>query len=261
MKSHVIRLLIGLAVIVPSVEAAGRGPKIQPDSALQLLMVGNTYFASGKPLRPDQSVARRTELASGQKPFAVVLTCADSRVAPEIYFDQGLGDIFVLRNAGNVLDDHVIGSIEYAVEHLGAGLIVVVGHSKCGAVAATVAGGHAPGHIGSIVESIRPAFELVADQPGDKVDNTVRAHARRVAALLERSGPILSEAVEKKVLKVVAARYDLASGKIELLEPLEWEATDKAAKESKGHEPAPTHADAHGAGEGHTPAKPATHGH
>lgn len=210
---------------------------VRPDSALELLMAGNQYFVNGRPLRPDQTPARRAELVHGQKPFAVVLTCADSRVAPEIFFDQGLGDIFVLRNAGNVVDDHVIGSIEYAVEHLGAGLVIVVGHAKCGAVSAAVAGGHAPGHIGSIVESIRPAVELVEEESGDKVDNAVRANARRAAALLEQSGPILSEAVAKGTLKVMAARYDLASGKVELLEPLKLPAAagDAPAAAPAGH--------------------------
>ena len=211
-------LALFLLTLPGLVSAAEKG--VRPDSALELLLAGNQYFVNGRPLRPDQTPARRAELVHGQKPFAVVLTCADSRVAPEIFFDQGLGDLFVLRNAGNVVDDHVIGSIEYAVEHLGTGLVIVVGHAKCGAVSAAVAGGHAPGHIDSIIESIRPAVELVEEESGDKVDNAVRANARRAAALLEQSGPILNEAVAKGTLKVMAARYDLASGKVELLEPL-----------------------------------------
>jgi carbonic anhydrase len=138
-------------------------------------------------------------------------------VGPEVVFDQGLGDLFVVRNAGNVLDDHTIGSIEYAVEHLHAPLIVVLGHSKCGAVSAAIAGGHAPGHIASVVEAIEPAVEETKNQPGDKVDNTVQANARRVAAVLNRVEPILSEAVKDGKLKVVAARYDLDTGRVELL--------------------------------------------
>lgn len=185
---------------------------------LQLLAKGNERFVSGEVLHPHQTGARRTELAEGQKPFAIVLTCADSRVAPEIYFDQGLGDIFVLRNAGNVIDDHILGSIEYAVEHLHASLVVVVGHSKCGAVAATVAGGVAPGHIGSIVDAIAPSLQASKGAP-DPVDAVVRANAQHVAAEIAASGPILAEAVKAGHLRVVAARYDLATGKVEFLKP------------------------------------------
>lgn len=183
---------------------------------LQRLAAGNVRFVSGEPAHPHQSAARRTELASGQKPFAVVLTCADSRVAPEIYFDQGLGDIFVLRNAGNIVDDVMLGSIEYAVEHLGVTLVVVVGHSKCGAVTATVAGGEAPGHIGTIVRSIAPALAKVGT--GHSVDEVIRENAREVAAAIGSSDPILNEAVKKGHLRVVAACYDITSGKVEFLD-------------------------------------------
>ncbi len=138
-------------------------------------------------------------------------------MAPELYFDQGLGDLFVIRNAGNVLDDHVIGSIEYAIEHLHVGLIVVVGHEKCGAVAAAVAGGHAPGHIASIVESITPAVDAAKDQPGDKIDNTVRANAHRSAHQLAHAEPFLPAAVRAGHVKVVSARYELATGRVEIL--------------------------------------------
>jgi carbonic anhydrase len=190
---------------------------VTPDQALAKLLEGNARFVAGNVTHPDQSTERRAALASGQTPFAIVLTCADSRVSPELYFDQGLGDLFVLRNAGNVLDDHIIGSIEYAIEHLHTRLVIVVGHEKCGAVAATVAGGHAPGHIHTIVESIEPAFDSVKAQDGDKIDNTVRANARRVAELLSHIEPIVGEAVKSGQVKVVAGRYDLASGKIDLL--------------------------------------------
>lgn len=190
---------------------------ITPNEALTRLLEGNKRFVAGTPSHPDQSVEHRATLVEGQKPFAIVLTCSDSRVSPEIYFDQGLGDLFVLRNAGNVLDDHTVGSIEYAVEHLHSGLIIVVGHAKCGAVSAAVAGGHAPGHIHSIVEAIEPAVEATQKQEGDKVDNAVRANARRVAEILTQVEPIVSKAVQAGEVKVVAARYDLATGRVELL--------------------------------------------
>lgn len=220
--------------------------RVRPDSALELLVEGNSRFVAGRTIRPDQGVARRAELAKGQQPFAIVLTCADSRVSPEIYFDQGLGSIFVIRNAGNVLDDHVIGSIEYAVEHLGAGLIVVVGHSKCGAVAATVAGGHAPGHLPSIVHSIEPAVKRSAGEPGDKIDNAVRTNAQLVAAELQACGPILSEAVAHGKLKVVAARYDLASGKVRILPTLAEAGTTAPAEHVPASPAKEAHKTAHG---------------
>jgi carbonic anhydrase len=190
---------------------------LTPDQVLQRLLDGNQRYVAGKPTHPDQSVERRSELATGQTPFAVILTCSDSRVSPELFFDQGLGDLFVIRNAGNVLDDHVIGTMEYAVEHLHCGLIIVVGHSKCGAVSAAVAGGDIPGHIRSLTDAIAPALEDVKDAPGDKVDNTVRANARRVATTLTHVEPFLKTAVSEGHLRIVAARYDISSGQVEIL--------------------------------------------
>lgn len=210
----VIGLLAGVFSTVLA-SASSEKPAGAPDP-LELLRKGNERFVSGESIRPHQNARRREALASGQKPFAIVLTCADSRVAPEIFFDQGLGDIFVLRNAGNVVDDHVLGSMEYAVEHLGTSLVVVVGHSKCGAVAAAVAGGEAPGHIGSIVESIAPSVSAGVGA-ADPVDAVVRANARRMAELIAGSKPILAKAVGEGHLKVVAARYDIATGQVEFL--------------------------------------------
>jgi carbonic anhydrase len=194
-------------------------PKLTGAEALRKLLDGNERFVSGNANHPDQSGERRISLAKGQSPFAIVLTCADSRVSPELFFDQGLGDLFVIRNAGNVLDDHVIGSMEYAVEHLHVPLIVVVGHEKCGAVSAAVAGGDVPGHLRSLVESIQPSVDATKDLPGDKVDNAVRDNARRVASILNHVEPVLKQAVADGSLTIVAARYDLTSGKIEILEP------------------------------------------
>jgi carbonic anhydrase len=188
-----------------------------PEQALQQLIDGNARFVAGHPEHPNQSVARRVEVAAGQTPFAVIVTCSDSRVAPELYFDQGLGDLFVIRDAGNTLNDHVIGSIEYAVEHLKSSIVIVVGHEKCGAVAAAVAGGKNPGRIPTIVEAIRPAVLETRNQAGDKTDNAVRGNARRVAKALAATGPILSHAVLSGEIKIFAARYDLTSGRVELL--------------------------------------------
>jgi carbonic anhydrase len=188
-----------------------------PAAALRQLIEGNRRFASGAPQHPNQNETRRKEVAVGQKPVAIVLTCADSRLSPELLFDQGLGDIFVLRNAGNILDDHTLGSIEYAVEHLHAPLILVLGHENCGAVKATLDGGSAPGHIGSIIESIKPALNAAASEPGDKLDNLVRANVLLVASQLQQSQPIIGAAVKEGKVKIAAARYTLATGKVELL--------------------------------------------
>ncbi len=196
-----------------TVPAAG----LTGEQALQQLLAGNARYVAGQSIHPDQTVERRESLAKGQSPMAIVLTCSDSRVAPELFFDQGLGDLFVIRNAGNVLDDHVIGSMEYAVEHLHVPLIIVVGHEKCGAVTAAVAGGAVPGHLHSITDDIQPAVEASKDLPGDKVDNAVRANALRAAGILTHVEPVLNEAVGRTNLLIVAARYDLDTGKIEIL--------------------------------------------
>ncbi len=147
----------------------------------------------------------------------MILTCADSRLSPEIIFDQGIGDLFVVRNAGNLVDDLVLGSIEYAVEHLHAPLIVVLGHTKCGAVSAAVAGGEAPGHIKNIVASLSPAVDMAKKKPGDQVDNAVRIAAKLSAAALAQNEPILGELVKAGKIKVLAARYDIATGQVEFL--------------------------------------------
>ncbi len=203
--------------VAATAHGADHPAALAPEQALQRLKDGNDRFVAGKPEHPDQTTERRAALAKGQNPFVIVLTCSDSRVAPELYFDQGLGDLFVIRNAGNILDDHVIGSMEYAVEHLRVGLLVVVGHGKCGAVSAAVAGGETPGHIHSIVDSIAPAVELAKKEAGDKVDNAVRANVRRTAEILTRVDPILKAATTAGHLKIVPAYYDLTTGKIEIL--------------------------------------------
>jgi carbonic anhydrase len=181
-------------------------------------MAGNQRYVRDKEQHPDESFARRKELVGGQNPFAVILGCADSRVSPELLFDQGLGDLFVIRVAGNIIDDAVLGSIEYAVLHLGTKLIVVLGHEKCGAVSAAVEGGEAPGHLKALVAAIQPSVESTARDPGDKVHNCVVANVRRVAGQLRESQPVLKEYVEKKGLKVVAADYALDTWKVNLLD-------------------------------------------
>jgi carbonic anhydrase len=195
--------------------AATKEPAMTADQALARLKRGNVRAAHGASIHPHQNGPRRRELASGQQPFAIIVACSDSRVPPELVFDQGLGDLFVIRVAGNVVDDTALGSIEYAVEHLGAKLIVVLGHERCGAVKAAVDGGEAPAHIGSLVRAIAPAVVETANMKGDRLDLAVRANVRRVVRQLSDSEPLLHEAVQKKGLEVVGMEYDLDTGSVE----------------------------------------------
>ncbi|MBA4418474.1 MAG: carbonic anhydrase [Syntrophus sp. (in: bacteria)] len=187
------------------------------DKALQKLAEGNTRFVSSKLIHPNQGEDRRIEVSKGQSPFAIIVGCSDSRIPPEILFDQGLGDLFVIRVAGNILDDIGMGSIEYAVSHLGTELVVVLGHGKCGAVSATVQGGEPHGHIGSIVKAIAPALEKAKGLAGDLTDNTIRANVGLVAGQIRSSKPILSKMMEEGKVRVVGAYYNIESGKVEFI--------------------------------------------
>ncbi|TDB76173.1 carbonic anhydrase [Micromonospora sp. KC723] len=218
------------AVIAAGATAAAVGPAVAayadsaaptPTQALRRLLYGNELFASGHGRHPHQSLADVHRLAAGQHPFANVLGCADSRVLPEAVFDQGLGDLFDNRVAGNIADDLLLGSIEFGVEELGTPLIVVLGHERCGAITATVnairTGAPVPGHIAAIVDALRPVVEPVLNQPGDPVENGVQANVRaQVRGLIDRSH-IIAERVHAGTLQVVGARYDLDSGHVTLV--------------------------------------------
>ena len=186
--------------------------------ALQRLLEGNRRYVGSRQTHPDQEPDRRLALRAGQHPFAVVLGCADSRVPPEVIFDQGLGDLFVIRVAGNVLDDMILGSMEYAEIHLNTPLIMVLGHSNCGAVEATVEGGPMEGHISSLISAIQPAVDRAKDRPGGLVNNAVKANAKMVAENLKTSGAHFTELVSAGRLLIVAAYYDLETGVVEILE-------------------------------------------
>jgi carbonic anhydrase len=214
---RVYGVVLAFAILSAAITIAGEGGGVGANQAVELLKGGNSRYVQGHSIHPDQTAKHRKEIASVQKPFAVILGCADSRVPPEVIFDQGLGDLFVLRVAGNMIDDAVVGSIEYAVEHLGAKLVVVLGHERCGAVKATVDGGEAPGHIGALVKAIKPAVDKVRAAKGDVVENSVRANAVMVTEQLRSSKPILEEMVKEGKIKIVAARYDLDEGMVEFL--------------------------------------------
>jgi carbonic anhydrase len=190
-------------------------PPSTPDEALDLLLAGNARFVEGHAAGHDL-VARREQVAGAQHPFAVVLSCSDSRVPSELVFDQSLGDLFVCRVAGNVLDPIVLGSIEYAVAQFSPLLVVVMGHERCGAVTAALelaeAGGAVKGSINAVVDAFGPAI-----RPGISVEAAVRANAEATArAIVERS-QIVRSAVESGALRVVAAEYSLDSGRVSLL--------------------------------------------
>ncbi len=190
---------------------------ITPDAALQKLMDGNRRYIDQKRTFPDQSRSRIIEVAKGQNPFATILGCSDSRVAPEILFDQGLGDLFDIRVAGNFIDNVVLGNMEYAVLELGVPLLVVLGHERCGAVKAALDGKPVPGHIGSLVRAIKPAVYATIGQPGDAWDNAVRANVKMSVNNLKARSPILAKAIKAGTLKVVGGRYDLDTGTVEII--------------------------------------------
>jgi len=200
--------------------AAEAAAQISGEAARQRLIAGNARYVAGQPLRVDHST-RREAVAPAQTPFAIVLGCSDSRVPPEILFDQGLGDLFTIRVAGNIADDLTLGSMEYAVEHFATPLIVVLGHERCGAVSAAVAavasGTMPPPHIASLVEALRPAVEASRGMPGDAVENAIATHVRMTVAALTRSSPILADAAAHSRLAVAGAEYHLASGRVSYL--------------------------------------------
>ncbi|MEV4532798.1 carbonic anhydrase [Asanoa sp. NPDC049518] len=211
----------GLTLVSAAPAAATSPTPTTPGAALAELLAGNARFRGGHSRHPHQGVADVRRLAAGQHPFAIVLGCADSRVSPEVLFDQGLGDIFDNRVAGNIVDEVVTGSIEYAVAEFAPPVLVVLGHERCGAVAATVEtienGGTPPGSVGALVEALRPAIEPVLHQPGDTVENGVRANVRYQVAQLLAGSAIVRDAVAARTLRVVGARYDLDSAAVTLL--------------------------------------------
>jgi len=191
---------------------------LDADEALARLMEGNARFVSGNVCHPNQNDESLAKAVSGQQPFAVVVSCSDSRVPPEILFDQGIGDIFVIRTAGEVMDNATIGTVEYAVEHLHVPLIVVLGHDDCGAVKAAIEGGVQPGQITYIVDAITPAVNTARGMNGDLLNNSINVNTQDVAGQLRSTSPILSEAAQTGTLQIVAARYHLDTGAVELLD-------------------------------------------
>jgi len=187
---------------------------LTPDEALKTLMDGNARFTAGRltSFQEDLTLlAQKT--AEKQEPFAAVLSCADSRVPVEILFDQTIGHVFVVRVAGNIASAEMVASLEYGVAVLGTRLLMVLGHSACGAVTAAIGGKAVPGQISALYSPLRPAV----DQAGPDPDATIRANARIQAGLLGKASPVLADFIAAGKLKVVAAHYDIATGEITLL--------------------------------------------
>ncbi|KAF1085676.1 Carbonic anhydrase [Sporotomaculum syntrophicum] len=190
------------------------------DEAKQLLIDGNKRFMQAKQANLDLGSTKRTALLKGQKPFAAILSCSDSRVPPELIFDQGLGDLFIIRNAGNIIDPVSLGSIEYAIEHLQVPLLVVMGHQNCGAVTATVEGGEATGSISAIVKRIAPAVEKAKAGKNmskeELIEKSIKENIKATIRIIERS-PILEHVLANGKLTIVGAEYHLVSGEVQWL--------------------------------------------
>ena len=193
---------------------------VSPDASLEVLVKGNKRYVDGVARRHDFKTEREA-LVGGQNPYAGILSCADSRIAPEYTFDSARGDLFVCRVAGNFANDDTIASMEYAVAILSVPLIMVLGHDACGAIDATIKSlkdnATLPGHLPSLVTSLTPAVKAVSGKPGDQLDNAIRQNVIDNVAKLKSASPILNSAVEKGKLKVVGGIYRLKDGRVEMV--------------------------------------------
>ncbi len=205
---------VGADLVAP--EPAIAENDLTPDAAMKKLMDGNKRFVDRKRQSPNQDLPRLVEVAKSQKPFAAILGCADSRFPSEIIFDQGLGDLFVCRVAGNVATPEEIGSLEFGTLVLGAKVLVVIGHKRCGAVDATIKGAQVPGQIGSLLDAIRPAVESSKGQSGDHLENASKANVVLQANRLKAS-PVIAKLIAEDKLKVVGGYYDLDTGAVNIL--------------------------------------------
>ncbi|AFZ14536.1 carbonic anhydrase [Crinalium epipsammum PCC 9333] len=215
----------GAAAIGTSVVTAGIGSKflstqpavanndLTPDEALERLMEGNQRFISGKSNRPHQTLKDLQSVSASQKPFAAILSCADSRVPSEILFDRGFGDLFICRVAGNVATPEEIGSLEFGTLVLGAKVLLVMGHKNCGAVDATIKGAQVPGQIASLLDAIKPALAKLDPKKAAQLEAGIKANVVYQVAKLQES-PVISKLVNDGQLKIVGAYFDFDSGKI-----------------------------------------------
>lgn len=213
----------GFNRVIPPAPTKDGKSALNPDQALQLLRDGNAAFLRGEVNTPDLSTRRRLELARGQAPFVAYVSCSDSRVPPELLFGRGLGELFIVRNAGNTVDTVAKGSIEFAVAVLGVPLIVVMGHESCGAVKAAMdvvnKNARFPGAIDAMIEPIIPAVLEARSASGDATEAAIRQNVRRVVTnLRERSDPLLMEPQAQGKLKVIGAYYELGTGRVDFFD-------------------------------------------
>lgn len=204
------------------------GESLRPRGVWKRFLAANARFAEGRSVHPRQDEPHRLRLLDGQAPHAAIVSCSDSRIVPEIIFDQGLGDLFVIRVAGNVLGQVALASVEYAVGHLRVPLVIVLAHSSCGAVTATLGGGEPEGHLGALIEKIAPAAADASGVPevegafatevtAAQINRAARANAQLVARRLRESEPIIAPPVARGATEIVAAYYDMASGRVDEL--------------------------------------------
>lgn len=230
-KGHLSRrhlLKFGAGVVGTGAITAGLGSKLvfpdravaqdnmTPEQALKSLMDGNKRFVTEKRENPRRTLARLAEIAQTQKPFASILSCADSRVPAEIIFDQGFGDLFICRIAGNVATAEEIGSLEFGTLVLGSKVIMVMGHKRCGAVDATIKGAQVPGQIASLLDAIKPSLKNSENQRGDRLENATKANVLYQMEKL-KSSPVISQLIEEGKLKVVGGYYDLDTGAVTMV--------------------------------------------
>ncbi len=205
---------VGSELVAPAPAVAQNN--MTPEQALQRLMDGNQRFVNQKRQSPHQTLSRLTEVAKEQKPFAAILGCADSRFPTEIIFDQGLGDLFVCRIAGNLATSEEIGSLEFGTLVLGSKVLMVIGHERCGAVDACIKGAQVPGQIASLIDAIKPAVEATKNSAGDRLENAIKANVMQQVEKL-KSSPIISQLINEGKLTVVGGYYDLDTGAVSLV--------------------------------------------
>jgi len=219
LKKLILTGFIGISSLIASDNASS----IPASQALQMLKDGNQRFIDGKSIHPHSDFERIKEVAKGQKPFVTINSCSDSRVPPELIFDQGFGDVFVVRNAGNVSDTDEIGTIEYGTEHLGTNLVIVMGHTKCGAVTAVAKGDHVEGNIPKLVDNIVPAVEKVKhNHPNEEhtkwINEAITENVNQSIKDILTKSEIVSHLVKEGKVKIVGAIYDVETGKVTFIE-------------------------------------------
>jgi len=222
-RCRVVAVLVS-ALIATTIAASSGAPGVSADEALRNLMAGNKRFVNARLTNRSLTIKKtREELVRGQKPYAIILSCSDSRVPPEIVFDETLGQLFVVRVAGNVVDPVVLGSVEYAVEHLGSALIMVLGHEACGAVTAAFdAAGKTEGNVEAVIDLITPAVQKAKDtmkgkSRAEQVEAAIDSNIDLAAANLTVESSLIKDYVDRGKLKIVKGKYHLRRGDVTLL--------------------------------------------